>query len=55
MLLADTTPTEKQEQQLPSKGGQPCEALIQRRIVLWSLNEFGPLFLSLSNSTGIHN
>lgn len=40
---ANNDNNKNQEQQLPSKGGQPFEALIQRGIVLWSLNEFGLL------------
>lgn len=51
---ANNDNNKNQEQQLPSKEGQPFEALIQRGIVLWSLNEFGLLWLGLSNSTGIH-
>lgn len=53
-LPTDTKPTGKQKQQVPSKGGRPRRSITQRRIVLWSLSEFGLLWRGPSNSTGIH-
>lgn len=53
-LPIDIKPTGKQKQQAPSKGGRPRGSVTQRRIVLWSLSEFGLLWRGPSNSTGIH-